>query len=56
MFFSYGKGIAHVGIYIGDGKMMNAQNSGIKIARLSGYWEQYIAGFGRVPGIEDKDS
>lgn len=56
MFFSYGKGIAHVGVYIGDGKMMNAQNSGIKIARLSGYWEQYIAGFGRVPGIEDKDS
>lgn len=54
VFFSYGKGIAHVGIYIGDGKMMNAQNSGIMVADLKGYWSKYIAGYGRVPGVEDK--
>lgn len=48
VFFSYGKGIAHVGIYIGNGKMINAQNSGVKIDPLEGYWEQYIAGFGRA--------
>lgn len=52
VFFSYGKGISHVGIYIGDGKMMNAQNSGIKIASLNGYWKKHIAGFGRVSGID----
>lgn len=48
VFFSYGKGIAHVGIYVGNGKMVNAQNSGVKVAPLKGYWEQYIVGFGRA--------
>lgn len=51
VFFSYGKGIAHVGIYIGNGKMIQSSNSGVNIANLAGYWEQYIAGFGRVAGV-----
>lgn len=50
VFFSYGRGISHVGIYIGNGKMLNAQSSGIKIADLNGYWNQYLVGFGRVIG------
>lgn len=51
VFFSYGSGIAHVGIYVGDGKMLDAQNNGIVVEKLAGYWEQYIAGFGRVNGV-----
>lgn len=47
IFFSYGKGIAHVGIYIGNGKMLNSQNSGVMIESLD-WWEKYLVGFGRV--------
>ena len=47
IFFSYGRGIAHVGIYIGNGKMLNSQNSGVMIESLD-WWEQYLVGFGRV--------
>ncbi|EUJ42972.1 peptidoglycan lytic protein P45 [Listeria rocourtiae FSL F6-920] len=49
MFFNYGSGIAHVGIYVGSGKMINAQNNGVKYDNISsGYWKRYIAGYGRV--------
>jgi len=51
VFFSYGNGISHVGIYVGGGKMLNSQNSGVMIADLAGHWEQHIAGFGRIPGL-----
>lgn len=51
VFFSYGKGIAHVGIYIGGGKMLQSSNTGVNISKLDGYWGQYIAGFGRVDGV-----
>lgn len=47
VFFSYGSGIAHVGIYLGDGKMIDAQNSGVVIESLD-WWEKYLVGFGRV--------
>ncbi|TDR53087.1 SH3 domain-containing protein [Listeria rocourtiae] len=49
VFFNYGSGIAHVGIYVGSGKMINAQNNGVKYDNISsGYWKRYIAGYGRV--------
>lgn len=49
VFFSYGSGIAHVGIYIGGGKMINAQNNGVSIDSLSSsFWAQSLVGFGRV--------
>ncbi|MBC1474679.1 peptidase P60 [Listeria grandensis] len=49
VFFSYGSGIAHVGIYIGGGKMINAQNDGVSIDSLSSsFWAQSLVGFGRV--------
>lgn len=51
VFFSYGKGVAHVGIYLGDGRMINAQNSGLKIAPLEGYWSKYLVGYGRFAGV-----
>ncbi len=49
VFFDYGSGIAHVGIYIGGGKMINAQNDGVKIDNVSsGYWARYLVGYGKV--------
>ena len=51
VFFSYGKGVAHVGIYLGDGRMLNSQNSGVVIDQLAGYWEKYIVGYGRFSGV-----
>lgn len=50
VFFSYGSGVAHVGIYLGNNKMLNAQNSGVKIESLD-WWNKYLVGFGRIPGV-----
>ena len=51
VFFSgtYKKGISHVGIYIGDGKMIHASGSKVNIATFkSGYWKSYFTGYGRI--------
>lgn len=49
VFFSYGGGIAHVGIYVGGGTMINAQNDGVKYDNItSGYWAKHLVGYGRV--------
>lgn len=49
VFFNYGNGIAHVGIYIGGGQMINAQDNGVSIDNIHGNgWGQYLVGFGRV--------
>ncbi len=53
VFFSYGKGVAHVGIYLGDGQMLDSQNSGVVIDALSGYWEKYIVGYGRFNNVNN---
>lgn len=47
VFFSYGKGISHVGIYLGEGKMLDAQNNGVVVESL-GWWNKYLVGYGRV--------
>lgn len=53
VFFNYGSGIAHVGIYVGSGEMINAENSGVKYSKISsGYWKKYIAGYGRVAELK----
>lgn len=53
VFFNYGSGIAHVGIYVGSGKMINAENNGVKYSKISsGYWKKYIAGYGRVANLD----
>lgn len=51
VFFSgtYKAGISHVGIYIGNGQMISATSSGVKVDNVhSGYWGSYFTGFGRM--------
>lgn len=51
VFFSntYKKGISHVGIYIGNGKMINASGSKVNISSIhSGYWKSKFTGYGRI--------
>ncbi|MBK3497014.1 C40 family peptidase [Viridibacillus sp. YIM B01967] len=50
VFFSYGSGVAHVGIYLGDNKMLDSQNNGVVVETLD-WWNQYLVGFGRVSGV-----
>lgn len=51
VFFSgtYKSGISHVGIYIGNNKMVSASNDGVKIDKVnSSYWGKYFTGYGRI--------
>ena len=51
VFFSntYKSGISHVGIYIGNGKMINASGKSVNIASIqSGYWKSHLTGYGRI--------
>lgn len=50
VFFSYGSGIAHVGIYLGGGRMLDAQNNGVVVESLD-WWNKYLVGYGRIAGI-----
>lgn len=46
-----GPGITHVGIYVGDGWMLNAPAEGDVVRLMSlddAYWRRHLAGFGRV--------
>lgn len=47
VFFAYDGRIGHVGIYIGDGLMLNSQNAGVVIEPVAG-WQEHFAGYGRV--------
>lgn len=47
VFFQYDGRIGHVGIYIGDGLMLNSQNAGVVIEAVAG-WQKHFAGYGRV--------
>lgn len=43
------KNITHVGIYIGNGKMINASGSSVNIASIhSGYWKSKFIAYGRI--------
>lgn len=46
VFFSYGNGVAHVGIYLGNGRMLDSQNNGVVVESLD-WWNQYLVGYGR---------
>lgn len=43
--------ISHVGLYVGNGKMYNAASKGVKYADLAGYWDNHVAGYGRLKGV-----
>lgn len=49
IFFNQSGSIDHVGIYLGGGRFIGAQTStGVAVASFtSGYWSNYVAGFGR---------
>lgn len=57
--FSYGSGVAHIGIYIGGGSFVHASGKGsgtvgqdpnqcVKTSSLSGYWEKYVYNYRRL--------
>ncbi len=53
-FNTSGKGVSHVGIYIGDGKFSHASSSkGVKIDKLNDphYWGKRFVGAKRVSGV-----
>ena len=45
--------VSHVGMYVGNGRFINAQNEGVREVDLSSpYWQAHLAGYGRVtPGL-----
>ena len=49
VFFNQRGGVDHVGIYLGGGRFIGAQSStGVAVASIdSGYWANYVVGFGR---------
>lgn len=46
------KRISHVGIYLGNNIFLHAPRAGKRIERavISGYWQNRLIGFGRIPG------
>lgn len=46
---TYKAGISHIGIYVGNGKMINAGGDYVHVADITtGYWADHFAGFGRL--------
>lgn len=41
--------ITHVGIYVGNNKFYQAGSKGVGYADLTGYFQQHLVGFGRIP-------
>lgn len=50
VFFSYGSGISHVGIYLGGGQMLDSQDRGVVVESLD-WWQKYLVGYGRISGV-----
>ena len=53
VFFSRGKVVDHVGIYIGNGQFVHAPRTGrdVSVSKLDGYWAQHFVSARRVAGI-----
>lgn len=46
---TYKRGISHVGFYIGNGQMISAAGTKVKIDSVrSGYWGKHFTGYGRI--------
>jgi len=47
--YDAGVPVSHVGIYLGNGMMLDSQSNGIMVESInSPYWQQHFYGFGRV--------
>ncbi|SIQ01466.1 C40 family peptidase [Solilutibacter tolerans] len=53
VFFSRGKVVDHVGIYIGNNQFVHAPRTGrdVSVSKLEGYWSQHFVSARRVAGI-----
>lgn len=53
VFFSRGKAVDHVGIYIGNGEFVHAPRTGrdVSVSRLEGYWAKHFVSARRVAGL-----
>lgn len=53
VFFSRGKVVDHVGIYIGNGQFVHAPRTGrdVSVSKLEGYWANHFVQARRVAGI-----
>lgn len=51
-FRTRGSSVSHVGIYLGNGKFLHAPRKGktVTVSTISGYWQDRLIGFGRIPG------
>jgi cell wall-associated NlpC family hydrolase len=52
VFYSYGSGVSHVAMYVGDGEIVHARNSRMGITKNAlGAMHKDPVGYGRVPGV-----
>ena len=53
VFFSRGKAVDHVGIYIGNNQFVHAPRTGrdVSVSKLDGYWANHFVSARRVAGI-----
>lgn len=53
VFFSRGKVVDHVGIYIGDNQFVHAPRTGrdVSVSKLDGYWARHFVSARRVAGL-----
>lgn len=50
--YDSGSAVTHVGIYVGDGKMYDANGSGVGYTDLSNsYWSSHLYGYGRIADV-----
>ena len=42
-------GISHVGIYVGDGKMIHCGDPIRYVSIETNYWQEHLYGYGRMP-------
>lgn len=54
---TYREGISHIGIYLGNGLMINAGGSEVHITPINnGYWDKHFVGYGRLNQLMTKES
>ena len=47
--YNAGRPVTHIGMYVGDGKMFDANGSGIGFSNVNDrYWQEHLYGYGRI--------